>query len=178
MIATTHRENDEEAASSTMTKNEYQTDIHELIQKDPHQPQRVSEDINLAFDKCTLLSSQRSDAPAFSESHDPLPRLGNFTILSRRSYPVKSTGALRARSPPRSQASDPQCGSGVVEVVRCLRGARPSGLPLYPLGRTTRTLPGTHPAVESSTHPGRVAPHHPRNHADLERSARRASVDA
>ncbi|MFD4961154.1 hypothetical protein, partial [Microbacterium sp. NPDC058389] len=56
--------NGEEAASSTMTKNEYQTDIHELIQKRPPPTRKlVDREINLAFDKCTLLSSQRSDAP-------------------------------------------------------------------------------------------------------------------
>jgi len=68
-----------------MTKNEYQTDIHELIQKDPHQPKNGRQRKKLAFDKCTLLSSQRSDAPTSNESHDPLPRLGNFSILHIRS---------------------------------------------------------------------------------------------
>ncbi|OUL31310.1 hypothetical protein BV378_02270, partial [Nostoc sp. RF31YmG] len=58
-----HRENDEKAASSTMTKNEYQTDIHELIQIRPPPTKKWSTEKKLAFDKCTLLSSQRSDAP-------------------------------------------------------------------------------------------------------------------
>ncbi|WP_220287994.1 hypothetical protein, partial [Microbacterium trichothecenolyticum] len=59
---------------------EYQTDIHELIQKDPHQPENWSTEKKLAFDKCTLLSSQRSDAPTSNESHDPRP--GWATSLS------------------------------------------------------------------------------------------------
>src|SRR6478736_6572752 len=69
-----------------MTKNEYQTDIHELIQKRPPPTSKTGRQRKkLAFDKCTLLSSQRSDAPTRNESHDPLPRLGNFTILHIRS---------------------------------------------------------------------------------------------
>jgi len=35
MNTTNNREKRSKAASSTMTKNEYQTDIHELIQKPP-----------------------------------------------------------------------------------------------------------------------------------------------
>src|SRR6478752_3360228 len=68
------------AASSIMTKNEYQTDIHELIQKRPPPTSKTGRQRKkLAFDKCTLLSSQRSDAPRFSLTTSPQ---GNFTILS------------------------------------------------------------------------------------------------
>src|SRR5687767_10651467 len=64
-----------------MTKNEYQTDIHELIQKRPPPTRKlVDREINLAFDKCTLLSSQRSDAPASRESQTRCP--GWATSLS------------------------------------------------------------------------------------------------
>ncbi|WP_417564856.1 hypothetical protein, partial [Microbacterium sp.] len=50
------------AASSTMTKKNIIADIHKLIQRNSQPIKRPDED-NLAFDKCTLLSSQGSDTP-------------------------------------------------------------------------------------------------------------------
>ena len=100
MMPPTTRENRSKAASSTMTKNEYQTDIHELIQKRPPPTRKlVDREINLAFDKCTLLSSQRSDAPAFW----PLSRRRRATSLSYTSRRACQIEAARHKTPPQSQ---------------------------------------------------------------------------
>jgi hypothetical protein len=163
------------AASSTMTKNEYQTDIHELIQIRPPPTEKRSTEKKLAFDKCTLLSSQRSDAPAFqllslrrrATSLSYTPRLACQIATAGHKTPPRLTCRTRVEETHPKPKTGPLTRSRSDGVVRCLRGARPSGLPLYPLGRTTRTLRGTSPPVESSPHPGRVAHPHPQKHAEL-----------
>jgi hypothetical protein len=50
MMPTRIGKNDHQPASSIMTKNEYQTDIHELIQKGPPPTkQMVSEDTKIGI---------------------------------------------------------------------------------------------------------------------------------
>jgi hypothetical protein len=96
-----------EAASSTMTKNEYQTDIHELIQKRPPPTSKTGRQRNkLAFDKCTLLSSQRSDAPAF-RSHNLRRRA---TSLSYTSRPACQISSARRKTPPQLETSSHRSG--------------------------------------------------------------------
>jgi len=120
--------NSGQAASSTMTKNEYQTDIHELIQKTPTNPKkRVSEEINLAFDKCTLLSSQRSDAPR-TRPHDH--HQGQLHHLTHTPQPPAAPATTRTR---RNVS------------VRNLRGAGPTGPSALPFGANNKNTTPNHP---------------------------------
>ena len=125
----------------------------------------------MAYDKCTLLSSQGSDAPALLTSQ-PGPQ-GNFSSLPRANHAVKTRSALirSRRSATRTTGEAPILAGGNpphkatgVQMGFCspLEGARPSGPPLYPLGRTTRTLRGPRGPHKSGPHPGRVTPHRAR----------------
>ncbi|WP_367823142.1 MULTISPECIES: hypothetical protein, partial [unclassified Microbacterium] len=60
---------------------------------------KLDED-NLAFDKCTLLSSQGSDAPT-TQSSQPGPK-GNFSILAIPSR-LSNQRAVRILDPMRSR---------------------------------------------------------------------------
>src|SRR5690554_3053402 len=96
---------------------------------------------NLAFDKCTLLSSQGSDAPTTQPSR-PGPK-GNFSILPRG---VRLSNRRSERT--RSRSAEPQSipTQHLTEVIFCvgevfnhLRGAGPWPF-LNPVGRTSNNL--------------------------------------
>ena len=152
-----------------MTKNEYQTDIHELIQKRPPPTTKSGRQrIKLAFDKCTLLSSQRSDAPTLRlHSH----HRGATSLSSCPSHPGHSAGAS-SRIPSVPQAGDPECGSCCDGGGSLLEGSQTLRPSLYPLGRTTRRLRGSRAAVQSAPHPGRVASPAPRRRSSARQMER------
>ena len=141
----------------------------------------------LAFDKCTLLSSQGSDAPPHpptkagreGQLHNRIsPRPGSQirhavrikvkiiatpirgnrsnlshpTSLSNRQPQQGKPHSPGQRPAPKTKAKDEEGG-----WFATWRGARPSGLPLNRLGRTSNNLRPT-PTTHKSTHPpGRVA---------------------
>jgi hypothetical protein len=100
-----------------------------------------------------VLASQPSPQGNFSILHIPT-RLSNRLSGARDPTTADSTRKWKKPILDRNRTDSP--GADSDGVVRCLRGARPSGLPLYPLGRTTITLRRTGARVESSPHPGRV----------------------
>ncbi|MDR7110964.1 hypothetical protein J2X03_000820, partial [Microbacterium trichothecenolyticum] len=119
---------------STMTKNEYQTDIHELIQKRPPPTKKWSTEKKLAFDKCTLLSSQRSDAPAFQlHSHHR-----RATSLSYPIEAIRQTDRSSSSGKPIVQHAERLGGDGGGSLLEGSQTLRPSALPF---GANKKTLP-------------------------------------
>jgi hypothetical protein len=111
----------------------------------------------LAFDKCTLLSSQGSDAPTTRPSQ-PGPQ-GNFSILPR-GIRLSNRRSERTRCDLRNhRATQTQILTEVNlcfwEVVRHLRGAEPWPF-LNPVGRTSNNLRRLGDLGKSRQDPGRV----------------------
>ena len=117
----------------------------------------------MAFDKCTLLSSQGSDAPA-AQPHSlahratslsyPTPSPCQISVSTESTHSHRSVERPRDRTnPPGRTSSDVIFSGGLFP----LEGNGASASPFLPLGRTSKTLRGFRGPAKSAPHPGRVA---------------------
>ena len=140
-----------------------------LIQRNSQPARKLDED-NLAFDKCTLLSSQGSDAP----THPPTKarragQLHNHT--PPRSQPTSQHGTDQKTCAPETSCHEggttiltakadepqPELQSKRRGLVRQLEGGEAFRPFRFPVGRTSNNLRGIPPTSKSPPHPGRVA---------------------
>lgn len=122
----------------------------------------------LAFDKCTLLSSQGTDAPTETISR---PTREATSLPYTTPNPTSHSGThqginvVEAGRRPEPKLYTIGASFGIRSPLERTRGL--SAAPLSPVGRTSNNLRGSRRPVQSTAHPGRVAPPKPRKNAEL-----------